>query len=103
MTSEEMIVKVAEHEQRIEALEAADRKHVEFRKEYYQDREERIRREARLDVKLDNICADIKKLLTWQETQTNKPVKKWEGTVDTIWKLLLGAVVALVLSKIGVG
>lgn len=61
MTSEEMIVKIAEHDQRIEALEAADRKHVEFRKEYYQDREERIRREARLDVKLDNICADIKK------------------------------------------
>lgn len=101
MTSEEMIVKIAEHDQRIEALEAADRKHVEFRKEYYQDREERIRREARLDVKLDNICADIKKLLTWQETQTNKPAKKWEMVTDKILLLVLGAVVAFILSNIG--
>ena len=101
MTSEEMLVKIAEHDQRIEALEAADKKHVEFRREYYQDREERIRREARLDVKLDNIQTDLGKVLAWQETLVNKPAKKWEMVSDKILLLVIGAVVALLLSNIG--
>lgn len=100
MTSEEM-VKLAQLEQRVTDLEEADRKHVEFRKEYYQDREDRIRRDTRLDSKLDNICADIKTLLAWREVQVNKPAKKWESAVELVFKLILTAAVGVLLYKVG--
>ena len=96
MTSEEM-VKLAQLEQRVDELEKADKKHIEFRKEYYQDREERIRRDTLLDSKLDNLCADVKALLAWREIQVGKPAKRWESVLDLVVKLAM----TVVLAKIG--
>ena len=100
MTSEEM-VKLAQLEQRVEELEKADKKHVEFRREYYQDREERIRRDTRLDSKLDNLCADVKTLLTWREVQVSKPAKRWEIVADIVFKTILTAAIGAILVKLG--
>ena len=100
MTSEEM-VKLAQLEQRVEELEKADKKHVEFRREYYQDREERIRRDTRLDSKLDNLCADVKTLLTWREIQVSKPAKRWEIVADLVFKTILTAAIGAILVKMG--
>ena len=100
MTTEEM-VRIAQLEQRVEELEKADAKHIEFRKEYYQDREERIRRDTRLDSKLDNLCADVKTLLTWREVQVSKPAKRWETAVDVVFKTLMAAAMSVILVKIG--
>ena len=100
MTSEEM-VKLAQLEQRVEELEKADKKHVEFRREYYQDREERIRRDTRLDSKLDNLCADVKTLLTWREIQVSKPAKRWESVADLVFKTILTAALGVILVKLG--
>ncbi len=96
MTSEEM-VKLAQLEGRVDELEKADKKHMEFRREYYQDREERIRRDAKLDSKLDNLCADVKALLAWREIQVGKPAKRWESIFDIVIKVAMTAV----LAKIG--
>lgn len=90
---EEILVAIAGLQQRVEVLEEADKKHIEFRREYYQDREERIRREARLDVKLDNILQAIGTLVAWKETLVAKPAKKWEMITD---KALVSAVTAIV-------
>lgn len=100
MASEEM-AQLALLEQRIEVLEAADKKHVEFRKEYYKDREDRIYRDAQLDIKISNINENISKLVTWQQAQMNKPAKRWEAIVDkTIWAVL-AALIAFVLGRVG--
>ena len=102
MTSEEMI-KLAQLEQRVSDLEAADQKHMEFRERYYNDREERIKRDARLDSKIDNICVDIKTLLAWREIQVSKPAKRWESIVDLVLKLVLTAAAGVILAKVGLG
>ena len=101
MNGDEMLLKLADHQKRIEALEEADEKHIAFRREYYQDRESRIRREALLDAKLDNIQKDLAKVLAWQETLVNKPAKRWEGLVEKgIWAVC-AAVITFILSKVG--
>lgn len=101
MTNEE-IAQLALLEQRVETLEEADKKHVEFRKEYYKDREDRIYRDAQLDIKINSINENIAKLVTWQEAQQSKPAKRWEGIVDKAITALAAALVGFALAQIGI-
>lgn len=88
-------------EQRVQALEEADKKHIEFRKEYYQDREARIRRDEQLDSRIASMDEKLDKLLEWQEAQQNKPARLIDGIVEKAVWAILAAVAGFLAAQIG--
>lgn len=97
----ECSAKLAELEMRIKTLEDAEHKHVEFQREYYNDREARIRRDAQLDSKITAMDEKLDKLLSWQEAQQKKPGKLIDGLVEKLIWAVLAAFIGFVFGQIG--
>lgn len=88
-------------ETRIEALEAGQRKSEAFRQAYYDEQRARIKRDAEMDAKINNMDEKLDRVLDWQEAQQAKPGKRWESIVDkSIWAVV-AAVIAFFLARIG--
>ena len=97
----ECSAKLADLEARLRRLEEAEHKHVEFRREYYNDRESRIRRDAQLDGKITGMDEKLDKLLSWQEAQQKKPGKLIDGLVEKLIWAVLAAFIGFVFGQIG--
>jgi hypothetical protein len=54
-----------------------------------------------LAVREENVENDVKEIKNDVKTLTSKPAKKWEGLIDKITVALIGAVIGLLLSQIG--
>ena len=54
-----------------------------------------------IDEKSDITNEKIDKIIAWQEAQQLKPAKRWESIVDKVLMLVVGAIVAFVLARIG--
>lgn len=54
-----------------------------------------------MGVKLGNMDETMKKLDTRLEEQESKPGKRWDGLVTTLIGVIVGAVMAVVFSHIG--
>jgi SMC interacting uncharacterized protein involved in chromosome segregation len=48
-----------------------------------------------------NVENDVKEIKNDVKTLTSKPAKKWEGLIDKITVALIGAIIGLLLSQIG--
>lgn len=48
-----------------------------------------------------NVENDVKEIKDDVKTLTSKPAKKWDGLVDKITVALIGAIIGLLLSQIG--
>lgn len=48
-----------------------------------------------------NVENDVKEIKDDVKTLTSKPAKKWEGLIDKITVALIGALIGLILSQIG--
>ena len=91
----------AKLEARIEALEEWQKDSKKFHHDFYDWQRTQIARDATLDEKLNNMDANIKKVLEKQEACELKPGKRWDAIVDkTIWAVL-AAFIAFVLARIG--
>ena len=106
MTSEDMVVKVAEVEhraksntRRIDKLE----QQTEAIQSLATSVEILVKEQSHQTEAMDRIEKNVEKLDGKVEALENKPSKRWESLVDTIFKLFIGAVVALILSQIGLG
>ena len=86
---------------RIEDLEQWQKDSKKFHNDFYDWQREQIAREARLDEKLGSMEASLSKLVSWQESEREKPGKKWDAVTDKILMLIIGAVVAFLLAKLG--
>ena len=104
MTSEEMAVKLAEVEQRARSNTRRVEK-LELQTEATQSiatsveilvKEQQHQTEAMLEIR-----ADVAKLDGKVDALEKKPAKKWESAAESIAKVVLGAIAALVLSRIG--
>ena len=70
-------------------------------KELYDRVRDLEKTEAARKEQYDNIMEKLDKLLLWQEEQTSKPSRRWEGIADkTIWAVL-AAVIAFLLARLG--
>ena len=56
-----------------------------------------------MGVKLGNLDATMQKLDARMEEQEAKPGKRWDGLVTTLIGVIVGAVMAVVFSHIGLG
>ncbi len=93
--------KIALLVQRVDDLEKGQAREESFRKTYYSDREERIRRDAVLDAKISDIDANVTKLVKRQEEEDSKPNRLLDSIKDkTVW-MIVAAVLGAVLVKFG--
>lgn len=88
-------------EKRVDDLEAGQSREEKFRKDYYQDREERNLREQRLEGKITEMDGKLDKVVAYQEAEQAKP-NKLLGKLkeNSIW-LVLSAVLGMVLARWG--
>lgn len=86
---------------RIELLEEWKEKSSKFQEDFYKYQRIQIERDARLDERLINMDNNLRKVVEWQEDQQKKPAKRWESVADKVLMMVVGAVVAFVLTKIG--
>ena len=56
-----------------------------------------------MGVKLGNLDKTMQKLDARMEEQESKPGKRWDGLVTTLIGVIVGAVMAVVFSQIGLG
>ena len=90
-------------EGRIEALETWQAESKKFHSAFYDWQREQIAYNAKQGVQLENIQANVGKLVAWQENQQAKPEKRWDSVVDKLILAVVGAVIGAVLAAIGLG
>lgn len=90
-------------EKRIEDLEEWQRDSKKFHNDFYDWQRTQIARDARLDEQLNNMNNNISKILAQQEACAMKPVKRWDAIVDKAIWAVLAAVIAFILTKVGLG
>ena len=89
------------HLHRIKALEEGQAREEKFRKAYYEERESRIDRDARLDARISAMDVKLDKVVAWQEAQQAKPAKRWDGLVEKAIWAVCAAVIAFLLARAG--
>ena len=93
--------KLAMLEKRVGDLEDGQKREEKFRKAYYEEREFRIERDAKLDAKITGMDEKLDKVVAWQEAQQAKPAKRWEAIAEKAVWAVCAAVIAFLLAKIG--
>lgn len=88
-------------EGRIKALEGWQEDSKKFHNAFYDWQRTQIAREARLDEQLKTMDENIRKVVAYQEGQRNKPAKRWDAIVDKAILMVLAAVGAVILAKVG--
>lgn len=88
-------------ELRIKALEDWKNESKKFHNTFYDWQKEQIARDARLDVQLGGIEENLKKLVSWQDAQRDKPAKRLDSITEKIVLCLVAAVVGYILAQVG--
>lgn len=88
-------------EARIENLERWKDSSHEFHEKFYAWQREQDIKSARLDEQLSNMEKSLNKLVARQESDDQKPRKRWDDIVDKAIWAVLAAVIAFVLAKFG--
>lgn len=91
----------AKMEMRVQNLEDWQRGSKEFHENFYNWQRTQIDRDARLDVKLEAMDKNIQTLVKRKEEEDSKPRKFMDSVKENIIFLVIGAVVAYILTRIG--
>lgn len=59
------------------------------------------RSETARNVQYTSIMEKLDKLVAWQEAQQAKPAKRWEAVVEKALLMVVAAVVAYILARVG--
>ena len=70
-------------EPRIKALEDWRGESKKFHNTFYDWQRDQIARDSRLDVQLNDIETNLKKLVAWQDAQRDKPGRRWDCLLYT--------------------
>lgn len=89
-------------EKRVEDLENGQSREEKFRKDYYQDREERNLREQRLEGKITEMDGKLDKVVEYQEAQQSKPNKLLDKLKDRAAEYIMIALLGLLLLRLGI-
>lgn len=88
-------------EARIDALERWQIESKKFHNTFYDWQRGQIARDAKLDEQLSNMEKSLNKLVARQESDDQKPRKRWDDIVDKVIWAVLAAVIAFFLAKFG--
>lgn len=95
------LAEAAKLDGRIKALEVWKDESKKFHEDFYDWQKGQIARDAKLDVRLENIRDNVTKLVTWQESQQAKPGKRLDAMAEKVIMLVVAAVVGFILARIG--
>lgn len=70
-------------------------------KELFDRMRELEKAEAARNEQYESIMEKLDKLIAWQEAEQNGPKKRWESIVDKAIWMVLAAVIAFILARIG--
>lgn len=84
-------------EARIKTLEDWQKDSKEFHHAFYDWQREQIARDSKLDEKLSTMESNIGKIVAWQESQQDKPAKRWETVIAAV----ITGVVGFLLARFG--
>lgn len=96
------IQKYAMLEKRVTDLETGQEREENFRKVYYQEREERAVRDAKMDAKIDNMDEKLDKVVAYQEAQQAKPGGLMDKLKDRAVEYIMLALLAILLFRLGI-
>ena len=88
-------------EPRIKALEDWRGESKKFHNTFYDWQRDQIARDSRLDVQLNDIETNLKKLVAWQDAQRDKPGRRWDAVADKVLLCIVAAVVGYILAQLG--
>lgn len=88
-------------EPRIKALEDWKEESKKFHSTFYDWQRDQIARDSRLDVQLNSMENDLKKLVAWQDAQRDKPARRLDAITEKVVLCLVAAVVGYILAQIG--
>lgn len=88
-------------EKRIEDLEKWRAKSDKFHNDFYDWQRGQIALQAKLEEQLKTMNNNINKMITWQESQQEKPIKRWDSIIDKIIMLFVGGIFAYILTRLG--
>lgn len=87
--------------QRLDQIDREIEREQDFRQTYYRERQERVVFETQIKDTLGGVNEKLDKLLSWQDSQVAKPGKRWDSIVDKILMLLITALMAMILARVG--
>lgn len=85
-------------EERIKALETWKADSKKFHNDFYDWQRKEIERAARLDVTLETMDTNLKKVVKWQERQIEKPEKFLDGAKEKALYAAGGAFIMWILA-----
>lgn len=85
-------------QQRVSSLEEGQEEVHKFKEKFYDDQRDRIKRDAEIDMTLRNINEKLDKLISWQNEQINKPIRRFDGIIDKTIFVCVGALVGYFMS-----
>ena len=98
MTEQEMAVKLTEVEER-----SKSNTHRLDKMEKRQDTlDELAKSMARMDERQNNMDGDVKEIKADVKALAEKPAKRWDGLMDKVLWLLVGAAIAALFAQAGV-
>lgn len=93
-----------EHERRLTEVEARSKSNshrLDEMEKRQDDLEELTSTVKVLAIREENVENDVKEIKNDVKTLTGKPGKRWEGMVDKIIMTVVGAIIGLILAKLG--
>lgn len=90
-------------ETRLSAVEKKQEREDTFRTEFYSYQRAQIEHDARVDEKMKSMDEKLDTLVSWQETQKEKPTKRWDELINKILWFVVGGVLAFIAAKVGLG
>ena len=93
-----------EHERRLTEVEARSKsntKRLDDMEKRQDDLDELVSTVKVLAVREENVESDVKEIKSDVKSLTSKPGKRWDSIVEKALLVVVGAVIAFILSKIG--
>lgn len=88
-------------ETRLKTIEEKQVREDTFRTEFYNYQRDQIEHDVRIDERMKSIDDKLITLVSWQEEQKSKPIKRWDGLIDKILWFVIGSVLAYLATKAG--
>lgn len=93
--------KMALLEKRVEHLEDGQEREEKFRKAYYEEREAKIERDAKLNAKIDRMDEKLDMVVAYQEAQQQKPGRFLDKMKENAWWMVICTVLGAMLMRLG--
>lgn len=88
---------------RITRLEDWQKQSENFHERTEKFQEDSTKSSIRMEEKLGTVCEDVKKLVSWHDSEQSKPQRRIDSIVDNLVWLVIAAFAGYILGQLGLG